>query len=550
MLRHLEVVNYGLIDQVSLDFEKGLTAITGETGSGKSILLGAFGLLLGERADSKAIKQPDQKCIVEAVFNLSGYALESFFQMHDLDFDNQTTIRREIAPGGKSRAFVNDTPVSLQLLKSLGECLVDIHSQHENSILSDRIFQFSILDSFADHAKEVSEYSSLYQSYREKKELLNSLKENEARMKQDLDYYSFQLEELSKIDLSAIDQAALEEEQSTLENAGNIKNTLLSISAGVHGDDDSALQRLMMLKASLQKIAHLNKALDEFYQRFDSNLIELREISRDLETYAEAVSIDPERMDEVLHVLGTLFHLQQKHRVTGVEELAALKEEIEKKVNECSSVDADIERLESEIKETEQTLGRLASKLTTGRKRAAEDVENSASTYFKALSLEHAELKFEFKPSSSFHALGADDLFLLFKANKGGQLLPIKQVASGGEMSRVMLALKAVISKNKKLPVLILDEIDQGVSGEVGKKIGRILKEMSEEMQLITITHLPQIAGQAQHHLKVFKETNEQSTSTKVTPLSHEHRLNEIAEMLSGKNITKAALENAKELMN
>lgn len=550
MLRHLEVVNYGLIDQVSLDFEKGLTAITGETGSGKSILLGAFGLLLGERADTKTIKQPNQKCIVEAVFNLAGYALESFFYMHDLDFDDQTTIRREIAPGGKSRAFVNDTPVSLQLLKSLGERLVDIHSQHENSIISERSFQFSILDSFAGHAKEVAEYSSLYQGYREKKDQLSSLKENEARMKQDLDYFSFQLEEFSKIDLSSLDQSALEEEHSTLENAGNIKSTLLAISGGIAGDDDSALQRLMPLKSSLQKIGHLNKSLEEFYQRLDSNLIELKEISRDLETYAEAVSLDPERMDEVQRLLGILFHLQQKHRASNVEELISLKEEIEKKVHECSSVDDAVERLEAEIAETERLLGTISKQLTEGRKRAAEIVEHAAAEYFKSLSLEHAELKFEIKTSNGFHSLGADDLLLLFKANKGGQLLPIKQVASGGEMSRVMLALKAVISKNKKLPVLILDEIDQGVSGEVGKKIGRILKEMSEEMQLITITHLPQIAGQAQHHLKVFKETSEESTTTKVTPLSYEHRLNEIAEMLSGKNITKAALENAKELMN
>lgn len=550
MLRHLEVVNYGLIDQVSLDFSKGLTAITGETGSGKSILLGAFGLLLGERADSKAIKHAQQKCIVEAIFSLSGYALEDFFQQNDLDFDEQTTIRREIAPGGKSRAFINDTPVSLQVLKALGERLVDIHSQHENSIISDRVFQFGVLDIFAKQQALVAEYAQLFSTYKKQKEQLAELKANEAKMKQDLDYYSFQLEELSKIDLSALDQQALEEEQSTLENAGNIKSTLLNISTGIEGDDDSVLLRLQTLKSGLQKLSHLNKSLEEFYQRLDSNIIELKEISRDLEAYAEAVSLDPERMDEVQHLLGSLFHLQQKHRLTTVDELIVLRNELEQKVDACSTVDDAIEQITASLQETERLLGLLSAQLTSGRIQAAQIVQNEASEYFKALSLEHATLHFEIQPSATFHALGADDVQLLFRANKGGSLLPIKQVASGGEMSRVMLALKAVISKHKKLPVLILDEIDQGVSGEVGKKIGKILKDISDEMQLITITHLPQIAGQAQHHLKVFKETDDASTTTKVTALNQEHRLKEIAEMLSGKNITKAALENAKELMN
>lgn len=549
MLRHLEVINYGLIDEVTLDFGKGLTAITGETGSGKSILLGAFGLLLGERAESKSIKYPDRKCIVEAIFSVSGYGLESFFAARDLDFEEQTTVRREIAPGGKSRAFINDTPVSLATLKALGEKLVDIHSQHENSVLGERQFQFSVLDHLAHQDERTDQYRKKYTAYRKQGEELHQLKENEARMKQDLDYFRFQLDELSKINLHKTDPAALEEEQATLENAETIKSTLSTVSSGLDGTDENIVSSLLVLKSALQKISHLNTSLEEFNSRLDSVIIELREISRDLETYGETISVDPVRMEEVNSTLGVLYHLQQKHRLASIRELLVLKTELEERVQQYSSVDDSIARLEKELAESEKELNKLASEISAGRHKASAQIAKATSGYFNALHLEHAELLFELSPSAEFHSSGKDDIQLLFRANKGGQLLPIKQVASGGEISRVMLALKAVISQHKKLPVLILDEIDQGVSGEVGKKIGQILREMSSEMQLITITHLPQIAGQAQQHLKVFKETGGDVTTTRVSELTHEHRVREIAEMLSGKDITKAALENAKELM-
>ncbi len=549
MLKNLHVINYGLMDEVSLKFDRGFTAITGETGSGKSILLGAFGLLLGERADSKSIKNQDKKCIVEAVFDIEKFSLKKFFEENDLDYDKNSTIRREIAPGGKSRAFINDTPVSLQILKSLGEKLVDIHSQHENSILGERSFQFGILDAYAQNDDLIKEYRDLFKVYKSLLQELHDLKENEARMKQDLDYFTFQLEELKKIGLENIDQTALEDEQSTLSNAGMIKTVLSGIADTIDGDQGGVLSSLSAAKNSLQKISTINKQLDDFLQRLDSVSIELREIGRDLELYSDSVSVDPERMDEINDLLGQLFHLQQKHRISGVQELIELRDAQEDKVGKYASVDEEITRLEEEISKTEQTLGLLTEKITVSREKASINAAKDVSAFFEELSLQHAELIFDLKPSKDFHNYGKDEIQILFRANKGGQLLPIKQVASGGEISRVMLALKASISRLNQLPVLILDEIDQGVSGEVGKKIGLILKRMSDEMQLITITHLPQIAGQAQQHLKVVKETDDKTTTTKVFALNRDKRIEEIAEMLSGKNITKASLENAKELM-
>jgi DNA repair protein RecN (Recombination protein N) len=550
MLRNLEVINYGLIDHVNLDFKKGLTAITGETGSGKSILLGAFGLLLGDRADSKSIKHIDQKCIVEAVFDLRAFQLEQFFQENDLDFDANTTVRREIAPGGKSRAFINDTPVSLQQLRALGERLVDIHSQHENSILGERSFQFSVSDAFAHHEALLADYSLNFSLYKSQKSELEKLVENEVKMKQDLDYYQFQLEELEKVSLENIDLPALEAELETLNNAEQIKSSLGNITSILDAEHPSVISGLAMAKAAAQKLASFNTTLEDFAKRIDSSMIDLRELCREIEAYADGVAMQPERIVIVQELIGQIYHLQQKHRMQSIEELIALREQIRVKVQESSSVDDRIQELRKELHQTEQTLGLIADKLTASRQKGGQKATKEVEKYFKELSLDHAELVFDLTPSKSFHAQGKDDIQILFRSNKGGQLLPIKQVASGGEISRVMLALKAAIARHKKLPVLILDEIDQGVSGEVGKKIGSILKEMSSDMQLITITHLPQIAGKAEHHLKVSKETDGKTTTTKVEILNQDERIQEIAEMLSGKNFTKAALENAKELMN
>jgi DNA repair protein RecN (Recombination protein N) len=549
MIRHLLITNYGLIEKIELELEKGLTAITGETGSGKSILLGAFSMLLGERADSKAIKNPDIKCVVEGTFNLKGYNLKSFFQREDLDYDDNTTIRREIAPGGKSRSFINDTPVSLSTLKSLGEKLVDIHSQHENSILGAREFQFNIVDAFAHNETNIVSYSEKFSNYKKKKNTLDELKSNEVKMKQDLDYFQFQLEELTKASLEEINQENLEQELETLTHAETIKAALNQIIDLLQNGDANALSIITTAKNSLSKLAGYNKQIEEFAQKLDSTLIELKELNREIESFEEEVSLDPGRVELVQEKLNQLYHLQQKHRIDDVQSLIELREEISLKVSNYASIDDQIADLENEIAFLKSDLNTLCDEISNARTEASKKVAEEVKGYFRDLSLDHAELHVEITPSEDFNSFGKNDIQFLFQANKGGQLLPIQKVASGGEISRVMLAIKASLSRHQKLPILILDEIDQGVSGEVGKKIGLILKQMSKEMQLLTITHLPQIAGYASQHLKVSKTTLEHTTTTMVSALNQEQRLAEIAEMLSGKDITKAALANARELL-
>lgn len=549
MLRSLSISNYALIEHASLSFEKGLTAITGETGSGKSILLGAFGLLLGERADTKAIKDENAKCIVEAMFDLKNESLKTFFSDNDLDYEDLATIRREIAPGGKSRTFINDTPVQLATLKQLGTKLVDIHSQHENSLLGDRDFQFSVTDAFAGNKQLTEEYFTIYLKYKSLKKELEETLSNEAQMRKEMDYIRFQLSEFEKANLEEIDQAALEQELDTLNNAEQIKSVLVQVNSLLDGETHGALSALNTAKTSVQKIAPFNKQLEEFSTRLDSCMIELRELSREIEAYSEDVNTDEKALEVISGKLSMLYNLQKKHALKTTEELLTLKAELEHKSNGFDSVDEKISSLQKQIATHENTLSSLSKKITDSRTKAAQQAEKEVKKYFTELSLEHAELSIELTEAKDFNTYGKDEIAFLFRANKGSKLQAIEKVASGGEISRVMLAIKASISKHKHLPVLILDEIDQGVSGEVGKKIGEILKEMSKATQLITITHLPQIAGKASQHLKVYKSNEGKTTTTHVVTLDGEERINELAEMLSGKNISKAAIENAKELM-
>jgi DNA repair protein RecN (Recombination protein N) len=550
MLKSLSIQNYALIDAMDVSVESGFTAITGETGSGKSILLGAFGLLLGERADTKSIRDEAQKCVVEAVFDLNGMALESFFLAHDLDFDLCTTIRREIAPGGKSRAFINDTPVQLSVLKSLGAQLVDIHSQHENSLLSDRSFQFSIADAFALNADILNKYQQTYTSWKESKTSLDALRLQQAQWQQEMDYIQFQHQELVKANLDGLDQEALEQELNTLNNAEQIRAVVATVYELLDGTEQSAVSALNQAKSQLNKIASHHSQLDELHRRLESNAIELRELARDIETFGDGVQVDERKAEQIGEQLSQLYHLQKKHRVNTVEELRELESALSAKTLQFSTSDETIAALEIRVSKLESELHLLAAELHQTRSTGARKAEKEIAQYFKQLSMEHAQVEMRIESGTTFHALGSDEISLLFKANKGGQLQPIQKVASGGEISRVMLAIKASISKHRRLPVLILDEIDQGVSGEVGLKIGHILKEMSSDMQLLVITHLPQIAGKADHHWKVRKYADEATTFTEVLGLSGEDRINELAEMLSGKKLTAASLANARELMS
>ncbi|MCC6599590.1 MAG: DNA repair protein RecN [Crocinitomicaceae bacterium] len=550
MLQQLHVSNYALIDKITVDFHSGLTAITGETGSGKSILLGAFGFLLGGRADSRSIKNPAAKCIVEALFELKEYGLQTFFGENDLDYEDQTTIRREIAPGGKSRCFINDTPVSLNTLKMLGELLVDIHSQHQNSILGERSFQFSTVDGFAKNKNYTDDYRTAFKKYREYKKDLETCLEEESRIRQEMDYLQFQWNELQKAELEKINLTELEKELELLNNAGLIKNTLQHISSLFDGDGQSVLSGLTSARQSLQKIAPYNNELEEFANRSESCLIELKELAREIDLFGINVQMDEQRIENLNERLGKVYQLLHKHHVKSMEELKGVYAAIDEKITGYSGIDDKIKKLKESVKKEEENLHHISEAITETRKKAAVKLQKEVEKYFSELHLDHAELNVEITPSDDYNTFGKDNICFLFKANKGGNLLPVQQVASGGEISRVMLAIKASISHHKKLPVLILDEIDQGVSGETGKKIGTILKEMSGDIQVLTITHLPQIAGKAQHHLKVFKVVNTSTASTSVKELSNEERIRELAEMLNGKSYTAAALQNAKELLN
>ena len=550
MLKHLSVSNYALIDKVNLDFESGLTAITGETGSGKSILLGAFGLLLGERADSKSIRDTQQKCVIEATFDLSNFDLSSFFDEHDLDYDIQTTIRREIAPGGKSRSFVNDTPVQLQALKALGEQLVDIHSQHENSLLGERAFQFHVTDAFARHHELMKHYKLQFAKYKQLHAELNECLSNEQRMREELDFFQFQLTELEKINLESIHQASLEQELETLNNAEAIKGALNRTSELIEGDRQSILSALQMARQSLGKVAAFNPQTEELSNRIESCYIELKEIAREAALLDNGIHYDQARIDRIQETLNVVYQLEQKHRVQSIEELVELRNQLTEKIGGHANLDDRIAALRKNLQKETEILLDLAAQLTHGRKKASEQAAKEVKKYFSLLQLDHAELVIEISPSEDFNAFGKNEIRFLFQANKGGQLLPIRQVASGGEISRVMLAIKASISHYRQLPVLILDEIDQGVSGEAGMKMGEILKDISQTLQVLTITHLPQIAGKAKQHLKVYKESTKKDTFTGVRVLEGEDRINELAEMLSGKSYSQAALANARDLLS
>lgn len=548
MLKSLSISNYALIDRVQIQFRDGFTAITGETGSGKSILMDAFGLLLGERADFKSIRDVSQKCIVEAVFDVNGFGLDSFFGTNDLDYDALTTIRREIMPNGKSRAFVNDTPVQVAVLRELSAHLVDVHSQHENSLLAERSFQFDVLDAFANQGLLVHAYREKWQRFKSLETAWQEWNAQQDQLARERDFMQFQWEELDRAHLDDLDQRALEQELELLENASEVRAALGSATNMMH-DDQGVLSSLGQLRAVLQKIPGAPERIQEFIQRAESCQVELKELSREMETFAEGISMDPERVVWMQERLSLLYQLQKKHRVLDVASLITLRDQIAERLQQAANADEHREEMEREMASLRADLENEADKLTKGRQRAAQLAKKEIMEVFETLQLAHAELEFSLSSSQAMNAWGRDDVQLLFRANKGGSMLPIKQVASGGEISRVMLALKAAVGKHKQLPVLILDEIDQGVSGEVARRMGDVLKSMSKQCQLMAITHLPQIASRADSHIKVHKAHDGDRTTSYVRELHGDDRVQELAEMLSGKEVTEAARENAREML-
>lgn len=549
MLLSLSIKNYALIDAVEIDLDKGLTIITGETGAGKSILLGALGLLLGDRADSSALYDNSRKCIVEGRFGIKAYGLKNLFAENDLDYADETTIRRELGADGKSRAFVNDTPVNLSLLKSIAGKLVDVHSQHETLTLNDSAFQLDVLDSVAGTSGLLAEYREQYRLFRKISAQLNELNEREAQAKKDLDYFRFQLEELEAAGLKAGEQPMLESELETLEHAETIKKGLSASIYALDGSDQSMLSALKEVKNTLVQLSRFNPQIAQLSERLNSAHIELKDIAREAELLEASIVHDPKRIDTLQEKLDTIYRLQQKHGVKTVEELIALRESLSLKIADIGSLEEQIRKTEKELAAVNKKLAELGEKLSRRRADAAPGLSKGVKETLSQLGMPNAQLVAELNRLAEPRESGFDKVSFLFSANKGNDPQPLGKVASGGELSRLMLSLKALLAKHTALPTIIFDEIDSGISGDVAAKTGKILASMAADMQVITITHLPQVASKGKSHLIVYKEESGKRAVTRIRPLTNEERVQEIAKMLSAGKPGEAALKNAKELL-
>lgn len=549
MLQELDIKNYALIDHLHINFADGFSVITGETGSGKSILLGALALILGERADIKSIRNKTDKCIIEGVFKLSQTELEPFFKEHDLDFDITTIIRREISSQGKSRAFINDTPVSLGTLKSLSEQLIDIHSQHATLLLNDKNFVFDIIDSqFTNDI--LTKYSTLYAEYKTLGNTLQDLLEKEQKSLNDKSYYEFLLTEFEELDLQKAIDADLESEYNLLSNAEDVKKSLYQCQNYLNNDSNSIISNLHSVATELDKIKHLNSQFAELSERVNSSLIELQDIEHEIASQEDNIEVDNLKLIQLENELSKINGLLKKHNVNSIIELSEHKSEIENKLSQIGSISAEIQKVQSKINNVKTKLLSLANDLTKQRNKIIPNLEKSAQGLLAQMKMSNAQIQFKLSPTGDFTKHGLDNIELLAKTNLGGDFELLKKIASGGESSRIMLAIKSLQSQNKALPTIIFDEIDTGVSGEVATNMGSIMKTLGEKMQVMSITHLPQIASKGKHHYKVFKEEANKTTFTRITQLNEDERINEIAQMLSSNEITQVSIENAKELLN
>ena len=550
MILSLSIKNYALIEDIQVPLTKGLTIITGETGAGKSILLGALGLLLGKRADLGSVKDATQKCIIEGEFSLKGYGLQPLFKDHDLDYDVHTIIRREILPSGKSRAFVNDTPVGLSQLQALGGYLVDIHSQQETNSFATEVFQLEVLDALAGNAPILQGYQNALLEFTSiSKQLEKQLSQKEAALKE-LDYHTFLQQELMEASLHTIDQQALETNYNTLNNAEEIQGSFAEIEQLFSQENTGIIDSVKQARSLLNNISKYAPSYQELYDRLHSVTLELEDVISSIENTSEDLQVDPTELFRINEVLQTLYRLQHKHSVSSVKELADIESNLSSKIYNSQHLDTTIETLEKEKQKLTQALLKLAKDLHDNRVEALPMLEQKLETYLSLLGLPNAKFKVEFTNSPTFKKSGTDNLALYFTANKGGNFGLLKKVASGGEMSRIMLSVKALLSQYKKLPTIVFDEIDTGVSGEIALKMAYIMGEMSTHMQILSITHLPQIAAKGEQHIKVYKEDRQNTTVTHLKQLSQEERIVEIAQMIGGKNITDTTLANAKELLN
>ncbi len=548
MLQRLHISNYALIEQLDISFGTHFSAITGETGAGKSIILGALNLLLGQRADTSVLKNEAKKSVVEGHFSVSDYHLESLFETLDLDYDDLTIFRREIWPSGKTRAFINDVPVTLNVLKNVASRLVDIHSQDHTHALNDKQFQMKVVDIFADNALLRADYGKKYQVYRDLQKKLSLLEDENAKNSADLDYFRFQLEQLQQADLQPGEQVALEQEQNALQHAEAIQSAFFTIYRNIE-EEGAALDLLNAAFQAAEKSSAHHKALSELAERLNSALIELRDLSSEAETLTQNMEFSPERSEKIAERLSLIYELQQKHRTDSVEGLLVLQEELAEKVQSIDSFDENIQHLKKEIEAAKEALQKCSEKLSESRKKACLPIVDFVAKQLQNLGMPHARLEIDCLPLEDFLKTGKDAITFQFSANKNIDLQDVGKVASGGEKSRLMFVIKLLLAQKEILPTLIFDEIDSGVSGEVARKMGMMMRKMGEEIQVVSITHLPQVASCANEQYKVFKYDETEAAVTQIVRLSESARLEEIARLLSGDAISEAALKNANDLL-
>ena len=552
MLQSIHIQNYALIESLDIDFHSGFSVITGETGAGKSIILGAIGLLVGQRADSKAIKTGASKCVVEAHFNISTYQLEDFFNENDLEYDGEECIlRREVHASGKSRAFINDTPASLVQMKALGEKLIDVHSQHQNLLLNHEDFQLNVLDILANSREALQTYKSLYNSYKQTVRELNTLIEEAEKNRQDEEYIRFQVQQLEDAHLQAGEQEELEQELEMLTHAEDIKSSLFKVNQLM---DEGEMNLVSLSKEAmqvLQSISRVYAPASEWSNRLESCYLELKDVAHEIAYASDDIEFNPTRLDYVNERLNLIYTLQQKHQLSSVEELLELAGKLNEKLDAITSSDDHIQELTQKKDLLYQQVLSQAEILTRMRTEASKEIEAQMQAYLIPLGMPNVRFAVELSPRKEPDASGMDNVSFLFSANKNGTLQQVASIASGGEIARVMLSLKAMIAGAVKLPTIIFDEIDTGVSGSIAEKMALIMQEMGQaDRQVISITHLPQIAARGAHHYKVYKEDTEVGTNSHICILNEEERINEIAHMLSGATLTEAALNNAKALLN
>ena len=550
MLSDLSIKNYALIDNLQVQFDSGFTSITGETGAGKSVLLGGLALVLGKRVDFSHINDLSKKCIIEASFNVESFNLKSFFENNDLDFEFLTILRREILPSGKSRAFINDSPVNLSLLNALGEKLIDIHSQQQTQELTNDDFQFQVLDALAQNNKTIEDYQLLLKTFKSTQKQLEELKASKLQSQKDRDYHTFLLNELMEVNLQPIDLESIDVEYNTLNNVELIQAELNLANQILGSEDLGIASNLIMLKQVFHKLTDISSSYKTLSDRIQSVSIELDDIFNEIESEQSKVDVNPARLIEIDAILQKLHNLFSKHNVKSVQALIDVQSELESKVDSLASLETSIIAAEKALDSQINKLDKMANMIHKKRKTVVAKLIMQLETILNDLGMPNARFKIEFSPSETYLYNGKDHLDFLLKANKGSKFLSLKKAASGGELSRIMLAIKSILSKYQQLPTIMFDEIDTGVSGEIAHKMGDIMKQMSLSMQVFSITHLPQIAAKGQSHFKVYKQDIKEITVTALKKLSKDDRVVEIAQMLGGKKVSSSAVAHAKQLLN